>query len=215
MLSGSNLKDMSVEEQEAVIRTQRDSLIKQLNASSWSPQMEILMKKWGEKAAGLRFIHNNSASKWKHFGNRLTLISIGVSTCSSAISLIATSIEDEEVKNAVLYGVGAVGLVASFIQSIKKFYNAEEKAADHTAIAKQFGSYYRYMTLQLGMSREDRLPSNQLCDWALKEYERLQQDSPAVSGESIEIFKKTFKESPQSVPDVCEDSFVIDIFEKK
>ena len=40
----------------------------------------------------------------------------------------------------------------------------------HSSVAKQFGSFYRYMTLQLGMSREDRDPADVLTTWALKEY---------------------------------------------
>jgi len=174
--------------------------------------MEQLMKDWGEKSAGLRFIHTASAGKWKNFSNRLTLTGITISALSSAVSLVAASVEDKEVKNGILYGVGAVGLIASLVQSIKKFYNSEEKAADHSAIAKQFGSFYRYMTLQMGMSPEDRLPADQLTSFALKEYERLQQDSPPVGGEAIALFKKTFKDSKQAVPDVCEDEFEIKVF---
>ena len=204
--------EMSIEAQEALMNAKRDSLIKKINAGSWSPHMEQLMKQWGEKSAGLRFIHNASATKWKKFSNNLTLIGISVTAVSSAISLVAASVEDTEIKNSILYGVGAVGLVASLVQSIKKFYNAEEKAAEHSAIAKQFGSFYRYMTLQMGMSPEDRLPSGQLTEFALKEYERLQQDAPPVSSDAIELFKKTFKNSKQAVPDVCEDEFEIKIY---
>ena len=205
-------QEMSLEAQEALINAKRDSLVKKINAASWSPHMEQLMKEWGEKSAGLRFIHNASAGKWKKFSNELTLIGIGVTAISSAVSLVAASVEDPDVKDGILYGVGAVGLIASLIQSIKKFYNAEEKAADHSAIAKQFGSFYRYMTLQMGMAPEDRLPASQLTEFALKEYERLQQDAPPVGGDAVALFKKTFKDSKQAVPDVCEDEFEIKVY---
>ena len=205
-------QEMSLEAQEALMNAKRDSLVKKINAASWSPHMEQLMKEWGEKSAGLRFIHNASAGKWKKFSNELTLIGIGITAVSSAVSLVAASVEDPAIKDGILYGVGAVGLVASLVQSIKKFYNAEEKAADHSAIAKQFGSFYRYMTLQMGMSPEDRLPAGQLTEFALKEYERLQQDAPPVGGDTIALFKKTFKDSKQAVPDVCEDEFEIKVY---
>lgn len=208
----STNQDMSLEAQEALMNAKRDSLVKKINAASWSPHMEQLMKEWGEKSAGLRFIHNASAGKWKKFSNELTLIGIGVTAISSAVSLVAASVEDQDVKDGILYGVGAVGLLASLVQSIKKFYNAEEKAAEHTAIAKQFGSFYRYMTLQMGMSPEDRLPAGQLTEFALKEYERLQQDAPPVGGDAVALFKKTFKNSKQAVPDVCEDEFEIKVY---
>ena len=205
-------QDMSLEAQEALMNAKRDSLVKKINAASWSPHMEKLMKEWGEKSAGLRFIHNASSSKWKKFSNELTLTGITITAISSAVSLVAASVEDPAVKDGILYGVGAVGLLASLVQSIKKFYNAEEKAAEHGAVAKQFGSFYRYMTLQMGMSREDRIPASQLTEFALKEYERLQQDSPPVGSDVIALFKKTFKDSKQAVPDVCEDEFEIRVY---
>lgn len=204
--------ELSVEAQEALAATRLGGLKKKINAAGWSDNMEDLLKSWGEKSAGLRFMHNNAGGYWKGVSNRLTLWGILITTVASTISLVATNIDDPDAKNAVLFGVGGIGMVSSLIQSLKKFYNAEEKNADHSAIAKQFGSFYRYMVLQMGMSREDRVPADELSAWALKEFERLQQDAPPLGGNAINAFKKTFTNPDQAVPDVCEDEFVIEIF---
>ena len=204
--------ELSVEAQEALAATRLGGLKKKINAAGWSDNMEDLLKSWGEKSAGLRFMHNNAGGYWKGVSNRLTLWGILITTVASTVSLVATNIDDPDAKNAVLFGVGGIGMVSSLIQSLKKFYNAEEKNADHSAIAKQFGSFYRYMVLQMGMSREDRVPADELSAWALKEFERLQQDAPPLGGNAINAFKKTFTNPDQAVPDVCEDEFVIEIF---
>ena len=68
------------------------------------------------------------------------------------------------------------------------------------------------MTLQLGMSRFDRDPADVLTTWALKEYERLQQDALPLGAEQINLYKKTFVNSKQSVPDICEDEFIINVY---
>ena len=209
----SEKQQMSTEAQEALANTRLAGLRKKLNADSWNDNMESLMKMWGEKAAGLRFMHNASAGSWKKFSDKLTLTGIFVTGAASSLSLAATSIEDITAKNAILYSVGGVGLISTLIQSIKKFYNSEEKAADHGSVAKQFGSFYRYMTLQLGMTREDREPADILSAWALKEYERLQQEAPNLGGSSIGIFKGKFSKDKQSFPDVAEDAFVIKIYD--
>ena len=96
-------QEMSLEAQEALMNAKRDSLVKKINAASWSPHMEQLMKEWGEKSAGLRFIHNTSAGKWKKFSNELTLIGISVTAVSSAVSLVAASVEDPAIKDGILY----------------------------------------------------------------------------------------------------------------
>ena len=195
---------------EALTAVKLDGIKKKLNEESWSENMEQIMKMWGEKAAGLRFMHGNASGYWTGLSNNLTITSIFITTLASTASLVSTSIEGEN-KNIVLYVVGVVGLIASLIQSLKKFYNAEEKAAEHGAIAKQFGSFYRFMTLQLGIERSNRMHSDQLSDWALKEYERLQQDALPLGAEQINLYKKTFVNSKQSIPDICEDEFIINV----
>ena len=211
-MGSENKKEMSAEAQEALAAVQMADLRKKINAASWNDNMENLMKMWGEKAAGLRFMHDNAAGSWKKFSNTLTLWSIGITTVASGASLIAASIDDEEAKNIVLYITGGIGIISSLIQSLKKFYNAEEKSADHNAVARQFGSFYRYMTLQMNLTREDRLPSDQLSEQSLKEYERLQQEAPPLGGAQIELFRKTFADSEQAVPDICEKKFNIKVY---
>ena len=205
-------ENLGAGEMEALASARLGDLRKKVNAESWSENMEVLMKQWGEKAAGLRFMHSHSGGKWKKFSNNLAITGIIVTGVASTLSLIATSVDDQNTKDGILFGVGGIGLVSTLVQSFKKFYNAEEKAADHNSVAKQFGSFYRYMTLQLGMSREDRDPADVLTTWALKEYERLQQEAPSISGDSITLFRKKFDNSEQAVPDVAEDKFIIKIF---
>lgn len=207
-------ENLGAGEMEALATARLGDLRKKVNAESWSDNMELLMKQWGEKAAGLRYMHAHSGGKWKGFANKLAITGIIVTGVASTLSLVATSVDDPEVKNGILFGVGGVGLISTLVQSFKKFYNAEEKAADHSSVAKQFGSFYRYMTLQLGMSREDRDPADVLTTWALKEYERLQQEAPPIGGDSIALFNKKFDKNTQAIPDVAEDKFVIKVFNK-
>ena len=206
------MSELSVEAQEALTSSRLTDLKKKINAGSWGENMELLMKGWGEKAAGLRFMHGASSGYWRSVSNNLTLYSIVATTVASAASLVAGSIDSAEIKDVVLFSAGGIGLLTSFIQSLKKFYNAEEKAAEHGAIAKQWGTYYRSITLQLGMSREDRRPSDELSEWALKEYERLQQEALPLRGADVTAYKKKFSGTQQALPDNCRDDFVIKVY---
>ena len=203
------------EKQLALAQVNMASYKKKVNAESWNDDYENLICSWGEKAAGLKFMHASSSSYWRGVSNNLTLYSIIATTVASAASLIAGSVDDVNAKDVVLFTAGGIGLFTSFIQSLKKFYNADEKAAEHGSIAKQFDSYYRYVTLQMGQSREDRRPSDELSEWALKEYERLQQEALPLSKSDISKFIKTFKDSEQAIPDVCKNEFKIKIYNRK
>jgi hypothetical protein len=178
------------DEAEALAHVKYINLRKKVNAEGWSDNIELLLKRWGEKAAGLRFLHSTTGGEWKRFADRTSLSAIIVTLLASGASLSATSVEDEHAKNCVLMSVGAIGLLSTLIQSVKQFYNADEKTADHMSLAKQFGSFYRYITLQMAMSREDRDPSDVL---------------------TIAAFKQKFKDSEQTSPDITQDSFVIQI----
>jgi hypothetical protein len=186
--------------EEALLAAKWGDAKKKVNAESWTFTLERLLAGWGEKAAGLRWMHAKTGGEWKAFSNKLALSSIAITCVASSLSLVATSVENQEVKDGFLYGVGAVGLVSTLLQSLTKFYQADEKAAEHASISKQFGSFYRYMTLQMGMSREDRDPSDVLSPWALKEFSE---------------FRKVFAKSPQAIPDLAEDKFIIKIFSKE
>ncbi len=201
------MSELSIEQQEAIRSAELGGLKKKLNAASWSEHMENLMKSWGEKAAGLRWMHNNAAGSWKGFSDKLALTGIALTTISSAAAFGGAGAENEQV---VMYVLGGMGLAASLVQSLKKFYQADEKAAEHGAIAKQFGSFYRAMTLELGMGREDRRPADEVAGWASKEYDRMQQDAPALGGGVVKGFRESFKDS-KNIPDVAETHFDIKI----
>lgn len=198
----------------ALAEVRQAGLKKKINADSWNDEYENIITEWGEKASGLRYMHNNSSGYWRGISNNLTLYSIIATSVASAASLVAGSVDDTSAKDAVLFAAGGVGLVTSFIQSLKKFYNCDEKAAEHGSVAKQFGTYYRYVTLQMGMSREDRRPSDELFEWSLKEYERLQQEALPLRGADVSAYKKAFKGSKQAMPDNCRSDYAIKIYNR-
>ena len=63
---------------------------------------------------------------------------------------------------------------------------------------------------ELMMGREDRKPADALSEWALTEYERLQQEAPNVSGATVKAFHAKFGHA-ENIPDCAEDEFIIKI----
>ena len=199
--------NMTTDEQSALAAVHAASLQKKQNEDSWNDRAEDMMKAWGEKAAGLRWMHQKQGGIWKKFADKLTLWGIGITTFVSSASLVTAGIENAEY---IMYGIGGIGMIASLIQALKKFYNAEDKVAEHSAIAKRFGSFYRAMTLELGMSRADRRPSNIVFEWASKEYDQLQNDAPSLGGGVVEEYKTLFGKQ-EHLPDIAEDVFIIEV----
>jgi len=199
---------MSADEKAALAAVNMDALKRQVIAESWTDHMEDLMKAWGEKAAGLRWIHNRDSGIWREFSDKLSMWGIVLTTIVSTVAVATANVKDFSA--AVNYSIGGIGMFSTLIQSIKKFYAADEKAADHSAMAKQFGSFYRYITLQMAMDRGNRKAPDTLSEWALAEYERMQQEAPSVTCSTISSFRNKFPDA-ENIPDCAEKDFNIKI----
>ena len=179
-----------------------------MKIQKWNSEIENLLKSWGEKSGGLSILHSKDRKFWRHKSNILSITSIIITTLSSSISLSSTSSSYYEV---IMYFVGFLGLTSSLIQSLKQFYNADEKASEHRVISKQFGNYFRSIRMQLSLKSSDRVPVNEFTNWAFKEYEKLIQEAPPLNSKTIDEFKQSFKSVLSSKPDVCGDDLIIEI----
>ena len=177
---------------------------------------EELLRSWGEKAGGLRWIHIHSAHYWRSVDSRLNVIGITLSSLVSASSL-AGAAENFLPQSYIMNIVGVIGLMNIINQSLQQFYNCTEKAALHDNAAKQFGNFYRYISTKLSMSRLERGPPKEVLDYAVRENERLYRESPDPHPSSVIAFKEVFyKKKNQmefSIPDVVGDSFAITIYD--
>ena len=81
-------EEQCLEEIEALTSARLGNMRKEINAASWTDNMEVLMKHWGEKAAGLRFMHSHTGRKWKNFSDNLSISGILVTVVASSLSLI-------------------------------------------------------------------------------------------------------------------------------
>lgn len=177
---------------------------------------EDLLKAWGEKAAGLRWMHIHSAEYWRKIDTRLNIMGITMSSLISASSL-AGSAETFMPQEYIMIMVGMIGLFNVLNQSLQRFYNCSEKAALHDTYARQFGNFHRYISTKMSMSRLDRGSPKQILDYAVSENERLFQESPDPHQTSMTLFKKVFDNNHNksfAIPDIVGDSFEIQIFDR-
>ena len=202
---------LSEDEQRALHLAKISNIEKRANAIQWSPGMENLLKTWGEKAFGLRWMHVRNAAHWKRVDNRLSVASIVLGSFASVTSMSSADSQDSVNRPYIMYGIGILGLISVMCQSIKRFYSGEEKAAEHSATAKRFGVFYRTVALQLGMTRAERNPPDTLGGWALREYDGIQKDAPDITGKVMEEFHRVFRDAPMATPDILNERFTIEV----
>lgn len=186
------------------------------NETQWgNGNIELLLQAWGEKAGGWRWMHLDSARQWRKRHNVINLTGIVLSSVVTVSSL--SSYIDQYIPTNMLMGfVGIVGICNLLTQSVQSFYKAEERAITHEVIAKQFGTFYRKIENTLNISRMHREAPSKFSEWAMSEYERIHNEAPNVSEQSIKNFKIEFKnkiEISSHVPDVVNHHFVINVCE--
>lgn len=173
----------------------------------WSDDIEDLMKSWGEKAAGLMWMHERAGGEWKSRSDRLSLLGIGITSVASTLSIVTAGLDDAEF---LMYVVGGIGGISTLIQTLKKFYNADDRSAEHTTTSKKFGSFYRSVSVELGMPRDARRPVEVVTEWASKEFNQIQLEAPRIERSILSSFKRVFV-GAHNVPDIVEDEFVISV----
>jgi hypothetical protein len=179
-----------------------------LAIKEWNNSIEDLLKSWGEKGAGLSIMHSKDRKYWRKKSNMISIASILITTLSSSLSLSSTSSNYYE---SIMYLVGFLGLVSSLMQSLKQFYNADEKASEHKLSSRLYGNFYRSIKLQLALNHNDRIPVSEFVNTSFKEYEKLLQDAPIINTTTIENFKQQFKSITCSKPDICGTDLIIEI----
>jgi hypothetical protein len=199
---------LTLTEQEALEHARFAKLREQINAESWTYELESLMKTWVEKAAGCRKLHTAASAAWTKTSNRLYVPLILFTTIGGVANVGAA---ESNVSNYWMYAIGAINIMASFLVGTIKYYQPDEKAQAHMISARMFGSFFRRITLQLSLARDAREPSESLCLWAINEYDRLQNDAPFIPQNILAEYKRTH-EFVINKPDIAMEHFDIQIY---
>lgn len=177
--------------------------------------LETLLRTWGEKAAGLRWMHLNSAQYWRFTDQKLNMIGIILSSIVSASSLIG-AFESFVAQSYIMAFVGFIGMLNILNQSMLRYYNCTEQAALHETAGRQFGNFQRYINTKLSLSRMERGPPQLVMDYALREHDRLYKENIEPHQVSLEAFLDHFREKIEindfSIPDYVSDTLRIHVF---
>ena len=173
---------------------------------SWNPSVEDTVCAWGEKAAGLRWMHEYQERRMKLWGNTLAMWSLSLTMLGSTLSLGFAQYEPAQIW--AMYSVGVLGMLASLIQSVKHYYNIDYVASEHAMASKKFGAFYRFISNQLGIEASERRSFKEVQDWALMGFEQAQQDAPIIDNHTICAFRKKYADI-ETWPDIASKSFEI------
>ena len=176
----------------------------------WDSNSENQLKDMGERAGGLRWMHDYQVRKWTIWGNSLTAWSLGLTTIGSAASLAFA--QYDPFRSWVMYGVGTGGLVAALIQTARQYYNIDSQISLHKMIANRLGHLYRKIHFQLNTDKVRRQSLTHTMEWCVSEFDRINMESPSLDIQTIISFRNRFDEiTSMATPDIASRDFTINI----
>tara|TARA_R110000851_G_scaffold197742_1_gene348842 strand:+ start:1313 stop:2059 length:747 start_codon:yes stop_codon:yes gene_type:complete len=179
---------------------------------SWSPEQEQILKIWAEKAAGYRWLHEKAGRHYRRLNNKLTYPQIILSTMAG-VGGFGISSADSEIMMYLGYCIAMINIMTALLISFQKFIMAAEKSENHTAISRQFASFYRNITLELSLNPKNRSNCLELCNACKDRYDRLMNIAPNVPEKIILQFKSQFPNAKYK-PDVANGLSDMQIWEK-
>ena len=181
----------------------------------WCPNQEQLLKRWAEKAAGYRWLHNHARVLYKRHHDWLSYPSIIISSITgvggfAVLSPDTNSMPDDQKQKIIIfqYFFAFMNVIAGILTSISKFNNSARLMEMHSAMSVQYSKLYRNIDMELSLETQHREDVLEFVNKTRVEYDRLLDEAPDIPAESINAFNEAFPDK-ENKPDVCNGLSVI------
>lgn len=170
---------------------------------NWTFNLEKYFKMLGENSLCLSVLHKDAEGYYSRKAQRIDLPVIIFSTLCGSLTLSAKNIFGEAMENDALKLVGALSLITGILGTIQSYFNFNRKAENHRISYLQYSKLYRFIKVQMGLPREQRIIPKDLLKIVMENFERLNEISGLVPEYITNKFKKKYKKEkiyrPQEV----------------
>ena len=98
--------------------------------------------------------------------------------------------------------LGVASLLVSVINTTGTYFGWAKRCENHRLSAIQYSRLYRFLAIELGLPRDERMTPTDLLKYTKDNYDRLQEISPLIPPEVAREFRKKFgKEMDISKPE--------------
>lgn len=171
-----------------------------LNLDVWSNECEILLAEWSEKATCYRWLHNACEKKYRIRYYCFSIPVIILSTLTGAANVGLSSYIPEDSHEAAQAIVGGVNIFAGILSTLQNFLKVAELMESHRSAGVSWSKLGRNISIELAIDPDRRQNCHDFLNICRAEYDRLIEQSPLITDDIINIFKKRFKSYKTSKP---------------
>jgi len=166
----------------------------------WSNECEILLAEWSEKSSCYRWLHNKSEKKYRSRYYMFSIPVIILSTLTGAANVGMDSYIDDENKSMAQGIVGGVNIFAGILSTLQTFLKVCENMENHRSAGVSWSKLGRKISIELAIDPNRRQNCHDFLNICRAEYDRLIEQSPLITDDIINTFKKRFKSYEVSKP---------------
>ena len=156
----------------------------------WTEELELYFKQTGERANGLAWLHKNAESRFSIARNYIEIPVIVLGVLNGAASVGSSTLFGDSQYASV--GVGIVVLLTAILTTMISYFKWAARAEAHRISAIQFSRLHRFVAVQMGLARDERLTPASFLRQVKDSIDRLDEISPILPTSSIAEFRRRF-----------------------
>ena len=177
---------------------------------SWTPVLERYFAESAEKADGLSWMHGEAELKYARLR---TWIDLPVILGSGAIAFLnagSSSLFEDAKMASISLGIGS--LVVGTINTLGSYFAWAKRAEGHRIAAISYAKQARFLRVEMGLPRPERMSPGDLLKLVKNETDRLAEIAPAIPTDVRATFKARFKSVAIAKPEVANGIHPVSIF---
>jgi hypothetical protein len=182
----------------------------------WSETLEQYFSSTGERCNGLAWCHKRAEAYYSRIKTVIELPVIILGVINGAASIGSNSIFDDPKFASI--GVGLIALLTALMSTISSYFKWAQRAETHRISSLQYAKLYRFLSVQMGLSRRERISPADMLRFIKDSFDRLSEISPLLPPNVIAEFKAKF-EIPEyknlSKPEECNGLEAIVVYTEK
>jgi len=180
---------------------------------SWNVNLETYFASTGEKAHCLSWIHKRAEERYAYYRTFIDLPVIVLSTIVGFLQVgSSTMFSGDEMIASISLGI--ISLFVSVLNTTGTYFSFAKRAEGHRIAHLQYAKLYRFLAVEMGLPRQERMSPKDLLKMTKDTYDRLQEISPLVPPQVIAHFQSKFagKSHEISMPEEANGLEKIEVF---
>jgi hypothetical protein len=161
----------------------------------WNEALENILKKEGEQAEALFWMHNQAAAWAARRNDLIQIPTILLATITGFLSATSDLVPP--------VGIGAASVVVGALGTINSYYKFSQRAEGHRITSLWYMKTYKDIECQLALPIHQRVEASALLKTLRDGMSRVSETAPALPEFAIAAFNKKFRGGTTSVPIVA------------